>query len=246
MLQVASITKAFAGFVAVKNVSLEVERGEIHAVIGPNGAGKSTLFNLITGHLPIDSGTVHFEGERIDGLPPHAIVRRGIGRSFQRINVFPRLTVIDNVQTAVVAEAGHEMTFWRLLGNGGLDKSQALLETVGLSEDADRIAGQLSYGKQKQLELALALAAEPRILLLDEPTAGMSPAETEASIALVARIVERSGMTLLFTEHDMTVVFGIAHRISVLHHGEILATGTPAEIRADPKVQEVYLGRSAA
>lgn len=245
MLEVSGLTKSFSGFVAVNGVSLSVQSGEIHAVIGPNGAGKSTLFNLITGHLACDEGEVRFEGQPITGLPPHAVVRRGIGRSFQRISVFPRLSVTENVQTAIVARDGREFCFWRPLLGSGLDATMELLETVGLSDEADNLAGELSYGKQKQLELALSLAGEPRILLLDEPTAGMSPRETEDSIALIGRVVRERNVTLLFTEHDMTVVFGIASRISVLHHGEIIASGTPEEIRANAAVQEVYLGRSA-
>lgn len=243
MLDVEHLTKSFSGFTAVNRVSLHVAQGEIHAVIGPNGAGKSTLFNLITGHLAADDGAVRFEGEMISGLPPHAIVRRGVGRSFQRISVFPRLSVSENVQIAVLAKDKQEFCFWKPLLGRGLDAVSELLGTVGLVEDADVIAGELSYGKQKQLELALALAGEPRILLLDEPTAGMSPRETEDSIALIGRVVRERGVTLLFTEHDMTVVFGIATRISVLHHGEIIASSSPDEVRANEAVQEVYLGR---
>ena len=245
MLEVSGLTKSFAGFTAVNGVSLDVKAGDIHAVIGPNGAGKSTLFNLITGHLKSDAGDVRFEGNSIAGLAPHSIVRRGIGRSFQLISVFPKLTVRDNVQIAVVARDRRELCFWRPLFGGGLDAADNLLEIVGLAGDAGELAGELSYGRQKQLELALALAGDPRILLLDEPTAGMSPRETEDSIALIARLVRERGLTLLFTEHDMTVVFGIANRISVLHHGEIIASGSPDEVRADKSVQEVYLGRSA-
>lgn len=245
MLDVEGLTKSFSGFTAVNRVSLHVAQGEIHAVIGPNGAGKSTLFNLITGHLSADEGEVRYEGEIISRLPPHAIVRRGVGRSFQRISVFPRLSVSENVQIAVLAKERQEFCFWSPVSGRGLDESAGLLETVGLANDAEVVAGELSYGKQKQLELALALAGDPRILLLDEPTAGMSPRETEDSIALIGRVVRERGVTLLFTEHDMTVVFGIATRISVLHHGEIIASGTPDEVRANQAVQEVYLGRSA-
>ena len=245
MLEVDALTKSFSGFTAVDKVSLQVAKGEVHAVIGPNGAGKSTLFNLITGHLPTDSGQVRFEGQPITGLPPHAIVRRGVGRSFQLISVFQRLSVAENVQIAVLAKDRWELCFWRPVGRRGLGEVDALLETVGLANEADTVAGELSYGKQKQLELALALAGEPRILLLDEPTAGMSPRETQDSIALIGRVIEERGVTLLFTEHDMNVVFGIATRISVLHRGAIIASGAPEEVRANEAVQEVYLGRAA-
>lgn len=244
MLEVDDLTKSFDGFTAVHGASLSVDKGEIHAVIGPNGAGKSTLFNLITGHLPVDKGEVRLQGKRLTGLPPHAVVRCGLGRSFQRISVFSKMSVRENVQIALVARGNEEFCFWKLMRSYAQD-ARALLDTVGLTAEADQIAGEMSYGKQKQLELALALAGEPHILLLDEPTAGMSPRETEESIELVVRIIKERGMTLLFTEHDMNIVFGIANRISVLHHGEIIASGSPQEVRANQSVQEVYLGRPA-
>lgn len=243
MLSVDGVTKSFAGFTAVNKASFEVARGEIHAVIGPNGAGKSTLFNLITGHLQPDSGEVRLDGQRLTGLAPHAVVHSGMGRSFQRISTFPRLSVRENVRIALVAKDHDELCFWRPLRGSGR-RVMDLLETVGLTDEADAVSGELSYGKQKQLELGLALAGEPKILLLDEPTAGMSPRETEGSIDLIVRVIRDRGMTLLFTEHDMAIVFGIANRISVLHHGEIIASGAPDAVRADTAVQEVYLGRS--
>ncbi|HLW26511.1 MAG TPA: ABC transporter ATP-binding protein [Kiloniellales bacterium] len=242
MLEVRELTKSFSGFTAVNQASLTVAEGDIHAVIGPNGAGKSTLFNLITGHLIPDSGEVTLKGERLTGLAPHAVVRRGLGRSFQRISVFLRMTVWENVQIALVAKDAREFCFWKPLQNEK-EKIAQLLETVRLEEEAKVVAGELSYGKQKQLELALALAGEPRVLLLDEPTAGMSPRETEESILLITKIVKERGVTLLFTEHDMNMVFGIANRISVLHHGAVIASGTPDEVRGNHAVQEVYLGR---
>jgi branched-chain amino acid transport system ATP-binding protein len=244
VLRIEGLTKRFDGFTAVKAVSLVVHRGETHAVIGPNGAGKSTLFNLITGHLVPDAGSVTFEGMTISGLPPQRIVRLGLGRSFQRINIFPRLTVLENVRSVRLAHYRLEYSLWRPIGRQFEDQAMDVLKTVGLSEDAHRQAGSISYGKQKQLELALALACEPRLLLLDEPTAGMSPRETKETIDLIAHVVRARGVTLLFTEHDMKVVFGIADRISVLHHGEIIASGPPEAIRNDPAVREVYLGRA--
>ena len=242
MLHIQGLWKSFAGFVATRDVSFELKAGETHAVIGPNGAGKTTFFNLITGHLRPDKGTVSFEGRDLIGLPPQKIVRLGIARSFQRINIYPRLTVFENVQVALIA---HERQQWNLFRPGRSlyrDGTAELLELVGLAPEAQETAGELSYGKQKQLELAIALASQPRLLLLDEPTAGMSPQETHETIALVRDIVHARKLTLLFTEHDMSVVFGIAQRISVLHHGEIIASGLPEEVRNDAEVRRVYLG----
>lgn len=244
MLEVDGITKSFAGFTAVNKATLTVDAGQVHAVIGPNGAGKSTLFNLITGHLTADAGEVRLEGKRLTGLPPHAVVRSGLGRSFQRISVFSKMTVRENIQIGLVAREREELCFWRPVRNRRRDNDD-LLDTVGLTSEQNATAGEMSYGKQKQLELALALAGQPRILLLDEPTAGMSPRETDECIELVMRVVKERGMTLLFTEHDMNIVFGIADRVSVLHHGEIIASGTPDDVRANTAVQEVYLGRPA-
>lgn len=245
MLNITGLWKSFDGFVATHDVSLELAAGETHAVIGPNGAGKTTFFNLITGHLRPDRGTVNFEGTELVGLAPERIVRMGIARSFQRINIYPRLTVFENVQVALIAHAGQQ---WNLFTPGrSLHRRNTadLLHLVSLDAEASEIAGELSYGKQKQLELAIALAAQPRLLLLDEPTAGMSPHETAEAIALIRDIVKARNLTLLFTEHDMSVVFGIAERISVLHHGEIIASGTPDAVRNDPEVRRVYLGEHA-
>ena len=242
MLQIGGLWKSFAGFIATRDLSFVLAAGETHAVIGPNGAGKTTFFNLITGHLRPDRGVVSFEGRDLVGLPPQKIVRLGIARSFQRINIYPRLTVFENVQVALIAHEGQQ---WNLLRYGRSLHREAtaeLLELVGLAADAAESAGELSYGRQKQLELAIALASQPRLLLLDEPTAGMSPQETAETIASVRDIVKARGLTLLFTEHDMSVVFGIAGRISVLHHGEIIASGDPETVRNDAEVRRVYLG----
>jgi len=242
MLSISDLSKVFDGFVAVSSLYLDIEEGERHAVIGPNGAGKTTFFNLITGLLPASSGEVVFEGERITGMKPHQVVRRGIARSFQRVNIFPELSVFRNVQVACITHGGRQFHLLRSGDDLFREETLRALDTVGLADDADTRAGLLAYGKQKQLELALALAAEPRLLLLDEPTAGMSPAETAEIIGLIGRIVEERGLTLLFTEHDMDVIFTIATRISVLHHGTLLATGTPDEVRENEEVQRVYLG----
>ena len=245
MLSITGLWKSFAGFVATRDVHLELNAGETHAIIGPNGAGKTTFFNLITGHLRPDRGTVTFEGKSLVGLAPEKIVRMGIARSFQRINIYPRLTVFENVQVALIAHAGQQWNLFRLGRSLHQEETADLLHLVGLKDEAREIGGELSYGKQKQLELAIALASQPRLLLLDEPTAGMSPQETAEAIAQVRDIVRARGLTLLFTEHDMSVVFGIAERISVLHHGEIIASGTPDEVRNDPEVRRVYLGEHA-
>lgn len=242
MLELKELVKSFAGFHAIDGVSLEVVAGERHAVIGPNGAGKTTLFNLITGHLAPTRGSIEFESHTITGLSPHRIVKFGIGRSFQRINVFPRLSVFENVQTTRLVHSGLN---FRLFGDGTklcLDETWTDLKQVGLWDEAHTLAGLLSYGKQKQLELAIALATEPRLLLLDEPTAGMSPEETSEIIDLVDHVTRSRDLTLLFTEHDMDIVFRISERISVLHHGMVLASGTPEEVRDNPEVQRVYLG----
>jgi branched-chain amino acid transport system ATP-binding protein len=244
LLRVEGVTKAFGGFVAVRDVSLTLERGRTACVIGPNGAGKSTLFNLITGHLQPTHGRVLFDDRDITGQPPHAICRMGIGRSFQRTNIFPRLSVFDNVQVAVLSHLGRTLNLMTRARGLARDETLAILEAVGLAGEAQSTSGTLSYGLQKQLELGIALASEPQVLLLDEPTAGMSPQETADTIALIGRIVRERGLTLLFTEHDMDVVFSIAQRITVLHQGAVLAEGTPEEVQGNEDVQRIYLGEA--
>ena len=233
---------SFGGFIAINEVDLVVEQGQMACIIGPNGAGKSTLFNLITGHLTPTIGKVFFHDRDITGQAPHKICKQGMGRSFQRTNIFPRLSVFDNVQVAVLSHFGKSLNFFTPARNLVQQETYALLEDVGLADEADSISGTLSYGYQKQLEMGIALASEPEILLLDEPTAGMSPQETTGTIDLVQQIAQERGLTLLFTEHDMDVVFGIADKISVLHQGAILAEGKPEEVRNNPDVQRVYLG----
>ena len=244
VLQTDQAYKVFEGFVAINNVSIDLKKGEKHAIIGPNGAGKTTLFNLITGHLGLDSGSVSFEGKDITGTAPHRIVKLGLARSFQRINIYPRMTVFENVQVALIARDGRSFHLFTLGHSLNCEESAELLELVGLSYEAEEMAGKLAYGKQKQLELAISLASNPSVLLLDEPTAGMSPAETVEAIKLIEEITEARSLALLFTEHDMGVVFGIADRISVLHHGELIFSGPPDRVREDPEVRRVYLGQS--
>jgi len=245
LLRVEKVTKAFDGFVAVQDVDLSVTQGQMACIIGPNGAGKSTIFNLITGHLQPTRGKIFFHDRNITGLPPYTICQLGMGRSFQRTNIFPRLSVFDNVQVAVLAHRKKTRNFFTPSKKLVQDETYALLAQVGLAEEALSISGMLSYGFQKQLELGIALASEPELLLLDEPTAGMSPQETANAIALIAKIVRERGLTLLFTEHDMDVVFSIAEKITVLHQGQVLAEGTPMEVRSNPEVQRVYLGETA-
>ncbi|OGL10456.1 MAG: ABC transporter ATP-binding protein [Candidatus Rokubacteria bacterium RIFCSPLOWO2_12_FULL_71_22] len=242
MLEVRGVQKAFDGFQAVAGVSLSVARGEIAAIIGPNGAGKTTLFNLVTGHIRPDAGSVLLEGRNITGLPPHQVCRRGMGRSFQRTNIFPRLSVFQNVQAAFISHRGRGLDLLSRVDRLYRDETDALLASLGLLERAGEMSGFLSHGAQKQLELGIALASEPKLLLLDEPTAGMSAAETHETIRLISRLARERDLTLLFTEHDMDVVFSIAQRITVLHQGHVIAEGAPAEVRSDPEVRRVYLG----
>jgi branched-chain amino acid transport system ATP-binding protein len=243
VLEVSGLSKSFAGFRAVSDVTLSVATRQIAAVIGPNGAGKSTLFNLITGHLAADAGTVKLDGRDITGVPPYRLCGMGIGRSFQRTNIFPQLTVFENLQAAFLVHRGRGLNFWSLAESFYRDETAALLASIGLDGEENTIAGTLSYGNQKQLELGLALASDPQLLLLDEPTAGMSASETHQTIRLLQRIAEERSLTLLFTEHDMEVVFGIAQKIAVLHQGRLIADGPPAEVRNDPEVRRVYLGQ---
>ena len=243
-LAVTGLDKSFGGLQVTAGVSMAVAAGERRLIIGPNGAGKTTLFNLITGHLSPDAGSVRFKDREVTGIPPHDLCRLGMGRSFQRTNIFPRLTVFENVQAAYVSHRGRGWNLFTPVETLYRQETETLLEAVGLLDKAGEVSGFLSHGNQKQLELGLALALEPEILLLDEPTAGMSAAETRESIRLIERIAGERGLTLLFTEHDMAVVFSIAHRITVLHQGRVIADGGPGEVRRDPEVRRVYLGES--
>jgi len=242
MLKVESVVKSFDEFKAVNGANLEIKKGEIVAVIGPNGAGKSTLFNLITGQLRRDSGKIIFKGEDIGGIPPYEICKRGVGRSFQIVNIFPRLTVFDNVQVAVLSWQRKSSTLFSPSRNIAVKDTYHLLESVGLQDKAKDIAGSLSHGDQKVLEIAIALGNEPELLILDEPTAGMSPEETSVTIELIKRLAWTRGLTILFCEHDMEIVFSIAQSIMVMHQGRTLIQGKPEEVRNNRAVQEAYLG----
>jgi branched-chain amino acid transport system ATP-binding protein len=244
VLQVRSLTKSFDGFKAVNNANLDVAQGEIVAVIGPNGAGKTTLFNLITGILKSDSGQVLFKGEDITGLEPHEVCRKRISRSFQVVNVFNRLTIFENTQVSILSR---ERRTWNLVTPSSrlaVDETSELLRSVGLLEKKDRISGALSHGDRKVLEIAMALGGNPEFLILDEPTAGMSPEETARCIDLIQGLREKFGLTILFCEHDMEIVFGIANRIMVMVRGATIIQGTCDEVRCNEAVQDAYLGGS--
>lgn len=244
-LSLENINKTFGGLQATNNVNINVQSGERVGIIGPNGAGKTTLFNQISGHLRPDSGKILLDGRDITGIAPHKIVRLGVGRAFQRANIFPRLTTFENVQAAVISQNNETFNFWQATKNlkATNERAEHILSIIGLNDNRrERKAGKLALGDQKRLEIGLALAMQPRLLLLDEPTAGMSHAETESTVKLVSDITKEFGMSLLFTEHDMEVVFGMSERIYVLNQGTIIAEGSPKEIAANPRVQEVYLG----
>jgi branched-chain amino acid transport system ATP-binding protein len=230
----------FGGLVALNGVSLEVQRDEIRAIIGPNGAGKSTFFNCLTGVLRPTSGQILFNGEDITGLPPDRISRKGIARSYQITNILPNATTLENVRIAAQSRRHRWslLTHHRAYGDI-IERAEAVLQAVGLRGQKDELAANLSHGEQRHLEIGIALATEPELLCLDEPTAGMSAAETHDTMALIRRIAPN--LTILIVEHDMQVVMELAHRITVLHYGEVLAEGTPAQIRQNPRVLEAYL-----
>jgi branched-chain amino acid transport system ATP-binding protein len=242
VLETLGLTKAFGGVRAVDDVNLALPRGEIRALIGPNGAGKTTCFNMLAGQLAPDRGEVRFKGERLSGLAPYQIWRRGVSRTFQITATFGSLTALENVQAARLSHLRRTYSLLSSASRLEADEARRRLDQVGLTDQAERPAAALAYGDQKRLELAVALAGDPELLLLDEPTAGMAPAERGSLMALVERLARERDLTVLFTEHDMDVVFAVAERIMVLHQGRVIAEGRPAEVRADREVQRVYLG----
>ena len=241
-LKLAGLTKSFGKTAVIMGVDLEIAKGERHAIIGPNGAGKSTLFNLITGRFPQSSGAVYLHGRNLLGLAPYQINRLGLSRSFQITNIFPRMSVFENVRCALLWSKGYKYSFWHMVGRARdlSEGAEAILEDINLIERRDAPAGMLSYAEQRALEIGITIAGGADVIMLDEPTAGMSHSETEYIVGLIRKVSENK--TLVMVEHDMGVVFGLADRISVLVNGEIIATGTPEEVRANPKVQEAYLG----
>jgi branched-chain amino acid transport system ATP-binding protein len=242
MLRIEGIDKSFDEFMAVNGAGLNVGKGELVAVIGPNGAGKTTLFNLITGQLKPDKGKITFMEEDITNLPPYQICKKGIARSFQIANIFHRLSVFGNVQVAVLSQQRRSNRLFRPAKSMGVEETNSILESVGLLDKALNVAGSLSHGDQRILELAIALGNEPMLLILDEPTAGMSPEETIATMDLIKRLASMRGLTILFCEHDMDVVFGIAQSIMVMHQGRTLIQGSPEEVRQNEEVLKAYLG----
>jgi branched-chain amino acid transport system ATP-binding protein len=246
MLQVRDLYKHFGGVVAIDHLDLEVTPGEVHALIGPNGAGKTTLIGQLTGLVSPDSGTIRFAGKDLTALPVHVRSGLGLARSFQVTSLFLDLTVLDNVALAVQAHAGHSFRFWKNARSESVlrDPARKVLAQVGLSELKDEIAGVLAHGQQRQLEIAMALATNPKLLLLDEPMAGMGPEESAAMVNLLRNL--KGGVTMLLVEHDMDAVFALADRITVLVYGRAIATGTPDAIRQNPEVRVAYLGEDSA
>jgi branched-chain amino acid transport system ATP-binding protein len=242
ILETQKLLKSFGGLTAVYDVNLRIREGELVSIIGPNGAGKTTLFNLLTGHMPVDSGKVIFKGKDITELPPHAISRMGVGRSFQRLNIFPRLTAFENIQVAVLSEQRKSRNIFVRASKLARHETETILESVGLLDKKNTKGGLLAHGDQKRLEMGIALAVKPSLLLLDEPTQGMSPKESGELTQLIQRLVRKRGLTLIFVEHDMNVVFGISDSIKVLHQGKIIFEGKPEEVKKNEEVQRIYLG----
>lgn len=248
LLTVKNLAKSYGGFRAVKDVTFSLHAGEMLALIGPNGAGKTTCFNMIMGQITASGGTIEFDGAPITGRPPRAIWRLGVGRTFQIATVFASMTVEDNLRVALHSHANQTFNLFRwprFARSGTYGAIESALAQVGLTEQRHRAASELPYGDVKRVELAMALVHAPRLLLMDEPTAGMAPSERESLMALVASIVDERKMACLFTEHDMDAVFAHADRVLVLDRGRLIAEGSPAEVRANADVQAVYLGTGA-
>jgi len=244
LLEVDNLSRSFGGVTAVDRVSFDLEAGQVLAMIGPNGAGKSTCFNLINGQLLPDSGRIKIDGQATVGLKPRQIWKLGLGRTFQITATFASMTVLENVQTALVSYHHKTRSLLRTVKNLFVDEARELLKRVGIEDQNHRVCGILSYGDLKRVELAMALTNRPRLLLMDEPTAGMAPAERRSLMELLVGIVGDQNIGVLFTEHDMDVVFNHADRILVLNRGELIAQGTPQQVRENSKVQEVYLGKT--
>ena len=245
-IELRGVLKSFGNTSVIRYVNLTVVKGERHALIGPNGAGKTTLFNLISGYTKPTAGRILLKDEIVSGLRPYQINRRGLSRSFQVSNVFPNMSVWENIRCALLWATGHRYAFWKNIDNltEVHERTAQILQDINLVSRRDVPAGLLAYAEQRTLEIGITIAGGADVILLDEPTAGMSRAETERTVALIQRLTE--GRTLMIIEHDMSVVFGLADRISVLVYGQIIASGTPEEVRGNPKVKEAYLGEEAA
>jgi branched-chain amino acid transport system ATP-binding protein len=245
-VELRGVQKSFGNTSVIRDVNLTIVKSERHALIGPNGAGKSTLFNLISGYMKPTVGSILLKDEIVSGLPPYQINRRGLSRSFQVSNLFATMSVWENIRCALLWATGHRYAFWKNIENlpEVRERTAQILQAIDLISRRDVPAGLLAYAEQRTLEIGITIAGGADVVLLDEPTAGMSHAETERAVALIRRLTE--GRTLLIVEHDMSVVFGLADRISVLVYGQIIASGTPEEIRGNPKVKEAYLGEEAA
>jgi branched-chain amino acid transport system ATP-binding protein len=246
ILSLRGLRKSFGETEIIRGVDLDLRPDERHALIGPNGAGKSTVFHLISGHLRPSAGQIVFDGQRIEGRPPHEVNRLGLSRSFQITNIFPKLSVFENLRIAVMRPRGLQYHLWKLVARDASvrEDTERLLELVRLQRRADTLAGELSYSEQRSLEIAMTLACDPKAILLDEPMAGMSNEETAYTAELIRTVT--AGRALLIVEHDMQVVFALSDRISVLVYGEVIATGTPQQIRANAAVKEAYLGEEVA
>ena len=245
-LQLVDLQKSFGVTPIIRGLNLDVVQGERHAIIGPNGAGKSTLFHLVSGRFPVTSGQVRLKGEDVTGLPPYMINRRGLSRSFQVTNIFPRLSVFENIRCGVLWSLGYRYSFWQMVerARDARERTESILEQINLVARRSVPAGVLSYAEQRALEIGITIASGADVIMLDEPTAGMSRSETEHAVALIRRI--SADKTLVIVEHDMSVVFDLADRISVLVYGQVIATDTPQRIRANTAVQEAYLGSATA
>lgn len=242
LLQLQGLSKQFGNTKIIRDVNLEIQQGEKHAIIGPNGAGKSTLFHLISGRYSVSSGTIMFKGVPIHNRSPFEITRLGLARSFQVTNIFPLLSVFENMRCALLWSMGYRYSFWQLLSKAKAlnTRAEALLEEIGLHARRNLPAGELAYAEQRALELGIAIASGAEMILLDEPVAGMSHTEAKNAVALIRKVT--AGKTLIMVEHDMNIVFDLADRISVLVYGEIIASDVPSKIRGNPRVQEAYLG----
>jgi branched-chain amino acid transport system ATP-binding protein len=245
-LKLVDVHKSFGSSKIINGVNLDISKGERHAIIGPNGAGKSTLFNLISGFYEVSAGRIELNGRVISGLSPHRINRRGLSRSFQVTNIFPKMTVFENIRCALLWPMGYRYSFWHLCDRLKKvnEKTEAILEKINLADRRHLPAAMLAYAEQRALEIGITIAGNTDVILLDEPTAGMSRSETRRAVDLIRSVTE--GKTLVVVEHDMSVVFDLADRISVLVYGEIIATDAPDNIRSNPEVQEAYLGKEIA